>query len=126
MNKKGFTIVELLAVIVIIGIIALIGTVSINAVKDNINKNMEVTKIKFVLEAAKTYGQDNRYEIFADISGTKEMTASYLKSLNYLEDGDITNIENINMKIYLENDRVNVCILSGIDDTLPGISDYMC
>ena len=63
MNKKGFTLVELLAVIVILGII--IGFAYPNVIiliEKNKNDNYEQLK-KSVVSAAKSYVSDYRYEI---------------------------------------------------------------
>ena len=40
MNKKGFTLVELMAVIVIISIIALVGVTSITGVRKQMDKKL--------------------------------------------------------------------------------------
>lgn len=40
MKKNGFTLVELLAVVVILALITLMGTVGVSSLKDGINKSM--------------------------------------------------------------------------------------
>ena len=51
MNKKGFTLTELLAVIVILAVVSLIGTVSITGVKRKMNENMFRNKLAEVISA---------------------------------------------------------------------------
>ncbi len=63
MNKKGFTLVELLAVIVILAVVMLIGSVSIGTVRNRISKNMFETKLELAIGAAKKWGQDNKEEL---------------------------------------------------------------
>ena len=45
MNKKGFTLTELLAVIVIMSIVATIGLVSVTGVKRQINQKLFTDKL---------------------------------------------------------------------------------
>lgn len=59
MNKKGFTLVELLGVIILLGIIGLIATVSIsNVLREN---KIEICNIQMdsIIEASKIYAADN-------------------------------------------------------------------
>ena len=46
MNKKGFTLVELLAVIVVLGLIIAIAVPSINAISIKIKENMQMEEYK--------------------------------------------------------------------------------
>ena len=60
MNKKGFTFIELLAIIVLIGLITLIAIPSIKLADRKIqNKNYE-TKKELIKKAAENYGEDNK------------------------------------------------------------------
>ena len=59
MNKKGFTLTELLAVILILSIILVIGTVSISGLRLRIKQNMFNTKLDLIISEAKNWGEDN-------------------------------------------------------------------
>ena len=63
LNNKGFTLVEVLAVVIILGVLAtiMIPTVSfaIKKYKEDSYKNLE----KSIISAAKVYMSDNRYNI---------------------------------------------------------------
>lgn len=63
MNKKGFTLTELLAVIVILAVVGLIGTVSITEVKKKMNENMFRNKLAEVISAGSKWGEDNKEEL---------------------------------------------------------------
>ena len=60
MNKKGFTLVELLAVIVLLGVVATLGVASITGIVRVIQNNILNEKIAIIEEAAILKGQDER------------------------------------------------------------------
>ena len=59
MNKKGFTLIEMLGVILIIGVIATIITITIDSSIKNSRVSACQTQEKNIIEAAKTYLTDN-------------------------------------------------------------------
>lgn len=61
MNKRGFTLVELLATIVILGIISTIAVVSVDKMLDH-SREVECDSIlQSITNAAKEYASDHRY-----------------------------------------------------------------
>lgn len=88
LNKKGFTLVEILAVIVIIGIVATIGSVALTKVKKQMDQKIFLTKLDLVLEAAKEYGDDEHNSITPFSTSQTYMTVkisgldNYYKPLN--------------------------------------------
>lgn len=54
LNKKGFTLVELLAVIVVLGIIALIGFTSVGGIIEDTKKSSAKQTVTNYISAAKT------------------------------------------------------------------------
>jgi len=58
-KNKGFTLPELMVVIVIIGIIAVIAIPSVILVNKNINKRLYKQKVETIVAAAELYGSDN-------------------------------------------------------------------
>lgn len=56
--KRGFTLVELLAVIVLIAIIALIGAGGITKVRQNVRNDMCKSTVDMIEIAGKHYGED--------------------------------------------------------------------
>lgn len=65
MNKKGFTLVELIGVVVILGLIALVAFPALlNQINDS-KKQVSDSQKNIIISAAKTYVEDNKNE-FAD------------------------------------------------------------
>lgn len=58
-KKKGFTLVELLAVIVILGLIAVIAIPNSMTVSDGVKKNLYCEKVDLLLNDAKRFGNDH-------------------------------------------------------------------
>ncbi len=110
MNRKGFTLVELIATIVLLGIVASISFVSINGVLEQNKENNCKTVVGNIKSAASEYVSDNRYAKDAngnDVLTSKDFTITaktlidkkYLSSPMYnpydkskLEDADLNGI----------------------------------
>ena len=127
MNKKGFTLVELLGVILILALIAVIGSASISGVTKMIKKGMWQSEIEIIENGAIRYGEDNLYRLRQD--GTDkcafmneepseslhclEVTVEYLLTRNYIvtddrdEEGNKIIINNETGKS-VNNDKVYV------------------
>ncbi len=115
LNNKGFTLVEILAVVVILGIIA---TILIPAVGLIINKNKEDNYKNLknsILSAAKVYMSDNRYNInrnIDNISSEKiednKLTVQLLINNDLLSTNQIKNPMNSSQTLNLNDSYVIV------------------
>ena len=85
-NKKGFTLPELLAAVVIIGILSTIAVVSVNNVMKKSHKEYDIKQNKLFTTAAQTYFTDNRSELPRKLLTEKEVTLSELIKENYIEE----------------------------------------
>lgn len=106
MNNKGFTLVELLATLVLLSVISVISYVSISSV---INKNkIDNCKdlIKSIESATKEYVSDNRYKF--NNADNKEITLTDLYSGNYLTN-EMVNPFN-KEKIITNNVRIEISL----------------
>lgn len=65
-KNKGFTLVELLAVIVILAIVSLIAVPSVNGLLRKSRTNMFCKKVESIEAAAKYYAQDNLSDLATD------------------------------------------------------------
>lgn len=102
LNYKGFTLVELLAVIAIMGMLAVIMVPTISGVieenKTNNLKNLENS----IKSSARAYISDNRYEISLDDSSCDN---------NNTNTRDITSIGTGTNQKKFKNSRISVLIL---------------
>ena len=127
MNKKGFTLVELLAVIVIIAIVSAIAVVSMNGVRNKIDLKMVESNIDLIISSAKSYGEDH----MSEIKSGKFMTVEELKANTELDIDDAYN--DIELTILLVNRRASACILNSDpledivgSDNMSYFSRYYC
>lgn len=111
MNKKGFTLVELLIVIVILGIIAMIALPNIfemiNESKINGYKKYEKT----LIDNIEMYNIDLQEDIWFENETSFDLTLSQLKERNQdLEENKDCLIENLNIIKEDNRYKYNVCI----------------
>jgi len=130
-DKKGFTLVELLAVIALLSIVLIIATTSINAIHDNSLKKLLETKIEEIESAAIIYGQENSDFLnsectvdgidykFCHVVTVEELINGNYFSTGYFEEDERTLINDVTRKsmnsdtvqIYRKNNRVYAIML---------------
>ncbi len=87
--KRGFTILELIIVIVLIGMIALIAFPIIDRYIKNARDNIYETQVNNIILAAKEWGSDNRFMLPKD-DEVFELTLRELIEADYIS-GNIIN-----------------------------------
>lgn len=126
MNKKGFTLVELLAVIVILAILISIAVPSTIAISNKLKENMYCKKIDSIEVAAKLYGEDRRNSFpsngYTDETGsysgveitvTDLINSGYLKKDNnvapfVVDPRDNVSMDTLPLNVYIKYERVYV------------------
>ena len=83
-NNKGFTIVEVLAVVVILGLLSGFAIVSVSAILDKAERNHYATQQKNMIMAAQSYAQDNRNILPKEIGGSRIITLKELQNRKYI------------------------------------------
>ena len=111
MGKRGFTLVELLMVIVVLGIIMAIAIPSIMGVNQSIKDNMLEKKAELIEEAAILLGQDIKGSI---ISSNKTYKGSY-KCKSFIVSDLVPE--------YLDKDNDNTCLNNDSASTVGCIVD---
>ena len=114
MEKKGFTLVELLAVIVLLGIISTVAVTSYTRITKNMKNSMLEEKVKIVEEAAILKGQDLKGYIIESnlkykIKGNSYPCRSFIVS-------DL-------VPTYLDKDNNNECLSAISTGTLGCVKD---
>ena len=131
MNKNGFTLVELIAVIVILGLLALIANSSVVNVVKNSKSDLYNTQLKLIESAAESWGNDNLDKLPND-GECKYLTLANLKNYGLMEEEIInpkTNKEfsdNLYIKI---NSKVNssgmLKTTYKVDDNINGCTEAL-
>lgn len=119
MNKNGFTLVELLVVILILGLLVAIVVPTANNVATKSKIKMCNTKIELIREAAELWGQKNRKIIFNSTSITKTFKElADMGVIDYDNGNEILNPinnENLNdkqVKITINNNSISAEIVN--------------
>ena len=97
MNNKGFTLMELLGVIVLLGIISAIAVPSIGAITNAVKKNMLDKKVTIIEQAAVLLGEDIKSSIIDSSLRYKEYPCRSFIVSNLVPD-------------YLDKDNDNTCL----------------
>ena len=78
-NKKGFTLIEMLVVIALIGVVIAIAIPSITLVRKRINIRLLNEKKDEILVAAQLYGSDKKFEQDTIIKVYELLDEKYIK-----------------------------------------------
>ena len=107
MNKriKGFTLVELLAVIVILSLLLLVTVTTVSSQFKNSKDELYDTQLNNIKLAAEMWGSDNKVKLNS-ISDCVSLTLGYLKGEGYVD----INIKNTYTGELFEDDEVFVNI----------------
>ena len=113
--KKGFTLVELLAVIVILALLATIAVPSAIGISNNIKKDLYCTKVDMLLNDAKRWGDEHKSRLDTSCYVTmtvKELVEEGITAKENDEEGSYiinpyTNegMDNEEIRLYLKNNR---------------------
>ena len=86
LDKKGFTLVEVLAVIVILGILSTIGTVSIINLRKKQEEKFNNTQLQIFKQTSQTYFSDNKSKLPTQPLGRERVYLRDLLDDNYIDE----------------------------------------
>lgn len=113
-NKKGFTLVELLAVIALLSVIVTLAATSAISISKKLKDDMYCQQVDFISTAAKTYGSDiiDRLDETGITVKVKDLVdKGYLKKDQdvpgsyILDSRDGSSMDEVEVRIYLKNHR---------------------
>lgn|SRR5574344_424325 len=119
LNKKGFTLVELLAVIVIMALLISIAVPNVISISQKMKVKMYCEKVKLIESDAKLYGQDN-IDSVTDGTITTVSVSDLIKN-NYLKKddskcviGDSSNpcVKDSRDNSMMDNDQISLSIVN--------------
>lgn len=108
MKKKGFTIVELLAVIAIMSIIIVLGTYGVNGIKKSIKKQMWLNKEQLILKMAVKFGEDHIDKLTKTCGVTRNCMVINVQTLldrRYINSSDFVTDQNGEKRKVIYDDR---------------------
>ena len=121
MNKKGFTLVELLATIVLLCLIILLATFTINKSVNDAKKRSHNSQVDTILSAAITYTNKEDVVTLTNIDGY-QITLKELADKGYV-DKDIKDPLN-GKKFDMESSYIEITVETTAGSTTPDIKDY--
>ena len=83
-NKKGFSLIEILAAIVILGLLSTIAIVSVNYILQKAEKEYYKSQKDEIILAAKSYTQDNRNSLPKRVGMRTEIRLKTLQDKKYI------------------------------------------
>ena len=85
-KHKGFSLIEILATIVILGIVSTVGIVSVNRMITNSRQHYYESQEQQMVLAAQSYVNDNRNILPKNVGGMRKIYLSTLREKNYLKE----------------------------------------
>lgn len=89
LNKKGFSLVEILVAILILGILSGLAVVSVSSMLQTAKEDYYDTIEKTIILAAQNYYGDHRGSLPRDVGQKRRVTIETLIEYNYLKRGDV-------------------------------------
>lgn len=118
MNKKGFTLIELVGIIALLGIIFLVTYTEVNKSIDKSNNELYQAQLSNIKASAQDWTADHINELPENDGDSIQVTLSELKQGGYIE----SNIENPKTKKQL-SDTIYVKITKKNDNYLYEVID---
>ena len=119
MNKNGFTLVELLAVIIILSLLALLASTSVTKIVTNSKNELYNAQISLIEEAAKSWGTDNLNKLSSENGECKYISLRKLKEYGLLDESIVNPKTN---KEFSDDIKIKISSNTSVYDSL--VIDY--
>ncbi len=116
-NNKGFTLVEILAVFVLIGILAVIAIVTVNSIRSKQRETYNVTQNALFVETAKLFFEEHKDLLPQTLNSSEYVTLEELLSGGYLTENFTdydNNLFNGTSKVKVTKVGPNKYVYSGV------------
>lgn len=110
-NRKGFTLIEILAVIAILSILISAVSISVIEIRKKMNNRLYNTKISLIEHAAILWGEDNEYELSLEENECENILVDDLVTEGYLKYDEDNKVINPKDDSSMNNNVITVCLL---------------
>lgn len=110
-NRKGFTLIEILAVIAILSILISAASISVIEIRKKMNNRLYNTKISLIESAAILWGEDNEYELSLEENECENILVDDLVTEGYLKYDKNNKVINPKDDSSMNNGIITVCLL---------------
>lgn len=110
-NRKGFTLIEILAVIAILSILISAVSISVIEIRKKMNNRLYNTKISLIESAAILWGEDNEYELSLEENECENILVDDLVTEGYLKYDKDNKVINPKDDSSMNNGIITVCLL---------------
>lgn len=110
-NRKGFTLIEILAVIAILSILISAASISVIEIRKKMNNRLYNTKISLIESAAILWGEDNEYELSLEENECENILVDDLVTEGYLKYDKDNKVINPKDDSSMNNGIITVCLL---------------
>ena len=131
-NEKGFTLVEIIAAVIILGIISIVAIVTYTGSMKEFRESYYSSLERTMVESGKEFFEDNRSYRPSAIFGAQKVPISLLESRSYIDDVLDYNGKKCDRSSYViaikrgKNDYIYHACLVCSEDTFSNIADKYC
>ncbi|MBR4672181.1 MAG: InlB B-repeat-containing protein [Bacilli bacterium] len=131
-NKKGFTLIEIIAAVIILGIISIVAVVTYTSSMKEFRDNYYTSLERTLVESGKEFFEDNRSYRPTSIFTAQKVPISILESKAYIDDITDYNGNKCDKSSYViaikaaKNDYIYHACLACSEDTYSNLEDKYC
>ena len=131
-NRKGFTLIEIIAAVIILGIISIVAVVTYTSSMREFRDSYYTSLERTLVESGKEFFEDNRNYRPASVFTAQKVPISILESKSYIDDITDYNGDRCDRSSYViaikaaKNDYIYHACLACSEDTYSNLEDKYC